>query len=159
MTAKRWGVLVLCVVGPLAVGYVSGTSTADSVRTWYVGIAKPSFNPPAWLFGPVWTVLYLCMGVAAFLAWNSDGDRRAVRVSLLWFGAQLIANGLWSPLFFGLKNPGLAFFEILILLALIVLTIRMFWRQSRTAGVLMLPYLAWVGFATVLNFSIWRLNL
>lgn len=158
MTARKWLVFALCVVGPLAVGYLSGMSTADSVRTWYVGLAKPSFNPPSWVFGPVWTLLYLCMGGAAFLVWNSGTDRRIVRRALLWFGAQLIANGVWSLLFFGLRNPGLAFLEILLLLAMIVLTTRLFWSQSRAAGALMLPYLAWVSFAAILNLSIWRLN-
>ena len=158
MTARKWLVFISCVVGPLAVGYLSGMSTADSVRTWYVGLAKPSFNPPSWVFGPVWTLLYLSMGGAAFLVWNSGTDRRIVRLGLLWFGAQLIANGLWSLLFFGLRNPGIAFLEILLLLAMIVLTTRLFWSQSRAAGLLMLPYIAWVGFAAILNFSIWRLN-
>ena len=156
--AKTWVVLVACLIGPLAVGYLSGTLTAESVRTWYQGIAKPSFNPPDWVFGPVWTALYISMGSAAFLVWRSGTDRRVVRLGLLWFCLQLLANGLWSLIFFGLQNPALAFVEILALLAMILLTTRLFWSQSRGAGALMLPYIAWVSFATFLNFSIWRLN-
>jgi benzodiazapine receptor len=158
MTSRDWGMLGLCILAPLAIGFVSGMSTADGVRTWYQDIAKPSFNPPDWVFGPVWTTLYVSMGVAAFLVWRSGADRPTGRSALAWFAAQLIANGLWSIIFFGLRNPGLAFAEILVLLAMIVVTTRLFWARSRTAGALMLPYLAWVSFASVLNLSIWRLN-
>ncbi len=156
--ARDWGMLALCLGAPLAVGFVSGFTTIEGVRGWYQEIAKPGFTPPDAIFGPVWTALYLTMGLAAFLVWRTGIDRPVVRTALLWFCAQLIANGLWSVIFFGLRRPGLALAEILVLLALIVLTTRLFWSQSRLAGVLMLPYLAWVGFATALNFSIWRLN-
>jgi len=149
---------VLCVLGPLAVGFASGMATVDGVRTWYQGIAKPSFNPPDWVFGPVWTALYLAMGVAAFLVWWSGRDRKEVRTALLWFCAQLVVNGLWSVIFFGFRSPGLALLEILLLLVLIGVTTRRFWDQSRAAGALMAPYVAWVSFATVLNASIWWLN-
>ena len=155
---RRWAALALFVLVPLAVGFLSGMSTADGVRTWYQDIAKPSFNPPDRVFGPVWTALYVSMGVAAFLVWRTGPDRSAVRPALAWFAAQLVANGAWSLIFFGLRNPGLAFVEIVLLLGMIVVTTRLFWRRSRVAGALMLPYLAWVSFATILNFSIWRLN-
>lgn len=156
--AKQWLVLVLCLLGPLAIGFLSGITTVEGVRTWYQGIAKPSFTPPDAVFGPVWTALYLAMGLAAFLVWRSGPDRAVVRTALVWFCVQLVANGLWSVLFFGLRNPGLALAEILLLLGLIVVTTRLFWSRSRLAGALMVPYLAWVAFATALNFSIWRLN-
>lgn len=158
MTARRWGVLALFVLAPLAVGFLSGMSTADSVRTWYQELAKPAFNPPDRVFGPVWTALYVSMGVAAFFVWRSGPDQRGVRLALAWFAAQLIANGAWSLIFFGMRNPGLALVEIVVLLGMIVVTTRLFWRRSRVAGALMVPYAAWVSFATILNFSIWRLN-
>ena len=158
MTTRRWGALALFVLAPLAVGFVSGMSTADGVRTWYQDIAKPSFNPPDRVFGPVWTTLYISMGVAAFLVWRSGPGQSEVRRALAWFVAQLIANGAWSLIFFGMRNPGLAFVEIVVLLGMIIVTTRLFWLRSRVAGALMLPYVAWVSFATILNFSIWRLN-
>ncbi len=148
-------------MAPLAVGALSGLATQDGVRTWYQQIVKPGFTPPDSLFGPVWTALYFAMGCAAFLVWragNAGADARGVRVSLIWFVIQLFANSLWSVIFFGLQNPGLAFAEILVLLALIAVTTRSFWDHSRLAAALMVPYLLWVSFATALNFSIWRLN-
>jgi len=151
-------VLLLCVAGPLAVGFASGMATIEGVTTWYRGIAKPAFTPPDAVFGPVWTALYVAMGVAAFLVWKLGPDRRRVRGALLLFGIQLVLNGLWSVIFFGLRSPGLALVEILPLLLLIAVTTREFWAGSRAAGLLMVPYLAWVGFATVLNAAIWRLN-
>lgn len=157
-TARDWGVLVSCLAGPLAVGFAAGRWTAESVGTWYAELAKPMFTPPAWVFAPVWTALYVGMGVAAFLVWRVGSDRGAVREAFVWFGVQLVANGLWSILFFGLRSPGLAFAEILVLLALIVVTLRRFLAQSGAAGALLLPYLGWVGFAALLNLSIWRLN-
>jgi benzodiazapine receptor len=133
-------------------------ATIEGVRTWYQEIAKPSFTPPDAVFGPVWTTLYATMGVAAFLVWKLGPDRRRVRGALLLFCIQLVLNGLWSLIFFGLRSPGLALVEILSLLVLIAATTREFWGQSRAAGLLMVPYLAWVSFATVLNAAFWRLN-
>ncbi|MDX1393462.1 MAG: TspO/MBR family protein [Gemmatimonadota bacterium] len=158
MTSRNWGALALFVLAPLAVGFVSGTSTADGVRTWYQEIARPSFTPPDRVFGPVWTALYITMGVAAFLVWRTGPAQSGVRLAIAWFAAQLIANGAWSLIFFGMRNPGLAFVEIVVLLGMIIVTTRLFWLRSRVAGALMLPYVAWVSFATILNFSIWRLN-
>jgi tryptophan-rich sensory protein len=155
-TVRDGVALVLFLLLPVGVGLASGFATMDGVRTWYREIAKPSFTPPDAVFGPVWTTLYLMMGAAAFLVWRSAG--RGARTALGWFGTQLVLNGLWSILFFGLERPGLAFAEILVLLGCILVTARLFWRHSRLAGVLMVPYVAWVSFASVLNFAIWRLN-
>lgn len=124
---------------------------------WYRTLQKPSWNPPGWLFGPVWTALYASMGVAAWRVWRRGGWR-ARRGELGWFMAQWVLNGLWSPLFFGWHRPGLALAEILLLWAAIAVTGLRFARVDRAAGLLFLPYLAWVTFAAVLNATLWRLN-
>lgn len=148
---------VVALAAPLAVGLLSGLATARGVQEWYPGLAKPPFNPPDWVFGPVWTVLYLMMGVAAWLVWRRADEAR-VGTPLVLFAAQLLLNGLWSVLFFGLRSPGVAAVEILLLWIAIVLTIRSFRRVSVPAALLLVPYWAWVSFAAVLNISIWMLN-
>jgi translocator protein len=150
--------LVVAVAVPLAIGGLSGFATASGVATWYPTLVKPSFNPPAWIFGPVWTALYIMMGVAAFLVLRQGLSTDGVKLALTVFAAQLALNGLWSILFFGMQSPGLAFAEILLLLLAIVATVWLFWKVVPAAGMLLLPYLAWVGFATFLNRSIWMLN-
>lgn len=142
---------------PLVVGALSGFVTSGSVETWYLTIEKPSFNPPGWVFGPVWTVLYLMIGVAAGLAFGrrrSSGTTNA----LVAFLVQLVLNGLWSIVFFGLHQPGWALVEIVVLWLAIGWTVRAFGRISKLAAWLLVPYWAWVSFATVLNASIWWLN-
>lgn len=150
--------LVISVALPLAVGGLSGYATARGVSTWYPTLVKPSFNPPAWVFGPVWTVLYIMMGVAAFLVWRKGLDVDGVRIALTIFAVQLALNGLWSILFFGMHAPGWALAEIILLWIAIGTTILLFWRVVPAAGALLLPYWAWVSFATVLNASLWWLN-
>lgn len=124
---------------------------------WYASLNKPSWNPPAWIFGPVWTALYIMMAVAAWLVWRRGGWP-AQRRPLTFYFVQLALNAAWTPIFFGLKNPGLAFAEILLLLIAIVITAHAFRRVSPAAALLLLPYLIWVSFATALNFTLWRLN-
>jgi len=124
---------------------------------WYRQLAKPSWTPPNWLFAPVWTVLYLAMGVAAWLVWQRVGWRK-LRLALLFFIVQLILNAVWSWVFFGLQRPGLAFGEITVLWAAILVTLVLFWRHCPLSGAIFLPYLLWVSFAAILNFSLWRLN-
>lgn len=146
---------------PLAVGGLSGLVTADAVDSWYPSLEKPSFNPPDWIFGPVWTVLYLMMGLAAYLALRAGrlaGERQQTRSAMWVFLVQLALNGLWSLLFFGMQAPGLALIEIVLLWAVIGVTVQRFVPLSRPAAGLLLPYWAWVSFATVLNASIWWLN-
>jgi tryptophan-rich sensory protein len=124
---------------------------------WYREIAKPSWTPPGWLFGPVWTLLYATIGVAGYLAFGrSEGRQRTLAFGV--YGLQLLLNALWSWLFFGLENPGLAFVDIAFLLVLIVANIALFLPIRRAAGLLLVPYALWVAFATALNFSIWRMN-
>ena len=124
---------------------------------WYAALRKPSWNPPSWIFGPVWTALYLMMATAAWLVWRRGGwavQRRPLTLYLV----QLALNAAWTPLFFGLKMPSLAFAEILLLLAAIVVTAFAFRRVNKAAGALLVPYIAWVSFAGFLNFTLWRLN-
>jgi len=141
-----------------AAGFLGSLATTPSIATWYKTVAKPSFNPPNAIFGPVWLSLYLMMSISLFLVWRQWGAAKGVRPALIIFFVQLALNTLWSVLFFGLHQPMWAFFEIVILWLFILLTMIVFWRLSRAAGLLLLPYLLWVSFASALNFAIWRLN-
>lgn len=147
---------------PLIVGGLSGWVTAGSVTTWYPNLAAPPFAPPDWVFGPVWTTLYFMMGLAAYLvgraARRSGGAGRGVRQAHALFLVQLALNGAWSLLFFGLRSPGLALVDILLLWLAIGFTVRQFDRLSRPAALLLVPYWAWVTFAGVLNGGFWWLN-
>ena len=134
------GLVVLVAVCFAAAG-IGGAVTSPQIGNWYATLAKPSWNPPNWVFGPVWSVLYFCMAVAAWLVWREKGLAEA-RGPLALFGVQLALNTLWSCLFFGLHSPGLAFAEILLLWAAIAATMVTFWRQSVLAGLLFVPYLA-----------------
>jgi translocator protein len=124
---------------------------------WYASLKKPSWNPPGWIFGPVWSALYTMMAVAAWLVWRRGGFA-AQRGPLTLFLVQLALNAAWTPLFFGLHWPGAAFVEIVLLWLAIVATIAAFHRASRPATLLLVPYLAWVSFAAALNLALWRLN-
>ena len=159
MKNKKTLVLVLGVLVCLGVGFFSGFITAESVETWYRTLNKPSFNPPSWIFAPVWTILYIMMGLSAGIIYNKGIRREEVRLALRIFAAQLILNGLWTIFFFGFENPLMAFIEIIFLWILILYTILKFYKISRKAAYLLIPYILWVTFASVLNFSIWILNM
>lgn len=152
---------VTWLIGFIAVCFTAAgmgaAATSNSVGGWYQTLAKPSWNPPDWLFGPVWTALFLMMAIAAWLAWRREGWTVS-RVAMIWFGIQLVLNVLWSFLFFGMQRPDLALAEILALWLAIAVTVWMFRSRSRIAALLLCPYLAWTSFAVVLNFAIWRLN-
>lgn len=150
--------IVLLVVICAGVGYLSGMVTRESITTWYPTLVKPVFNPPNWIFAPVWTSLYIMMGIAAGLVWTSGSDEKIVKKALGFFAIQLGLNALWSYLFFGLHNPLLALIEIVLLWLMIYETYSQFKRINKIAGYLLIPYLAWVSFATILNASIWWLN-
>jgi benzodiazapine receptor len=139
----------------LGVGAIGGLITGSSVKTWFPTIRKPSWNPPSWLFGPVWTALYTFMALAGWLIWR---DGKFIGLPGVLFCIQLTLNFGWSWLFFGLKRPDLALLEIIALWALILATMLTFLSLTTAAGLLFLLYLLWVSFATVLNFAIWRLN-
>lgn len=142
----------------LLIGALSGFATQSSVDTWYPELAKPAFTPPNWLFAPVWTLLYILMGIAAGLVWARGLHHIWVKTALYYFGFQLLINGSWSLVFFGLQNPPVAMGVIVVLAVLIVLTIRSFRVVSKPAAWLMVPYLLWVLFASMLNLRIVQLN-
>ena len=148
------GVVITCVL----LGAAGGLITAPQIEAWYQTIEKPGFTPPNWVFGPVWTLLYALQGVAAWLLWRSGLDNRMVRRALGLFVIQFILNLVWSPAFFGLESPLLGLIVIIPLWSAIVGTIAVSWRVDRRANLLLSPYLAWVSFATVLNYTIWMLN-
>jgi benzodiazapine receptor len=127
------------------------------VDEWYTALSKPSWNPPNWLFGPVWSVLYLLMAISVWLVWKKEGLQAAI-IPLSIFVLQLVLNAAWSWLFFGLHEMGIAFIEILVLWVAILLCIILFWKIIPISGVLLVPYLLWVTFATFLNYTLWQLN-
>jgi len=157
MTLKHILVLLLFLAICFAAAGIGGAVTTPKIGGWYATLVKPSWNPPNWIFGPVWSALYFSMAVAAWLVWRQGGVAGA-KVPLALFAIQLGLNVLWSVIFFGLEKPGLAFVEVLVLWATIAAAMVAFWLRSTLAGILFVPYLAWVGFASVLNFAIWRLN-
>ena len=142
----------------LLVGFLSSVATQFSLETWYANLNKPSFTPPNWVFGVVWTVLYLMMGIAAGIVWSRGFYHKCVKTALYHFGFQLILNAAWSIFFFGLQNPLLALLDIVALFILLLFTIRWFKVVNNTAAYLLIPYTIWVAYATVLTFSIWKLN-
>lgn len=149
----------LGLVGFLVVVFVAASFGAIfQPGSWYAGLAKPPFNPPSWVFGPVWTVLYVLMAVAAWLIWKDRGSVVAAAAPLAAWLTQLVLNALWSWLFFGLHRMDLALVDIVALWFAIVVTIALFWRVLHAAAWLLVPYLAWVSFAMVLNGALWRLN-
>ena len=143
----------------LLVGYLSSITTQSSINTWYPTLIKPSFNPPNWLFAPVWTLLFIMMGIAAGMIWNQlENQRELVKKALLFFTVQLLLNALWSYLFFGLNNVLLALIEVILLWLVIYETFHIFKKIDKKAAYLFIPYLIWVAFAAVLNGSIYYLN-
>jgi len=153
----KWIGLAVIVLVCLGVGWLGSLATMPEIEGWYKTIEKPTWNPPAFVFGPVWSTLYVMMAVAAWFVWKPAGFKGAT-LPLTLFVVQLALNFAWSWIFFYFHQPGWAFAEIALLWLAIVATTVAFFRQSKIAGGLMLPYLAWVSFASVLNFTIWRLN-
>lgn len=153
-TLKLFVSLVLC----LGAGGLGALFTTPAITGWYAALKKPIFNPPNWLFGPAWTILYLLMGIALFLVWNQKLPFSEVRIAIILFAVQLGLNILWSALFFGLKLPLAGLIEITVLWVAILLTIIYFYPISHGAGILLMPYILWVSFATALNAAIVFLN-
>ena len=159
MTKRRQVVgLVVSLAAVFAAAGIASHFTARSVAGWYPALAKPSWTPPGAVFAPVWTVLYFLMALAAWLVWRKAGGLAAARLPLALFAVQLALNAAWSILFFGLRMPGLAFGELVLLWLAIAATLAAFRRVVPAAGFLLAPYLAWVTFAGALNFALWRLN-
>ena len=149
--------LFLSLLITLAVGGIAGYATATAIDTWYVSLNKPSFNPPNYLFAPVWTVLYIFMGIALYLIWKLPETKKRDNAMIIFF-VQLCLNFCWSLIFFNMQEIGLALIDIILLLFGIIASIAAFKPLSKTAAWLLFPYLLWVSFATVLNYAIWQLN-
>ena len=139
-------------------GGIGTLFTASAIPTWYALLNKPGFSPPNWLFGPAWTILYTLMGISLAIVWQKGLKTKKVRDALYLFGIQLGLNALWSPVFFGAKNLFLALIIIILMWIYILKTILAFRKINKTAGYLLYPYIAWVSFASILNFSVWLLN-
>ena len=153
----RWMGLAVFLVICLSAGGLGAVATTSEIDGWYRTVAKPTWNPPDYVFGPVWTTLYVMMAIAVWMVWRPAGFI-AVKGPLLLFALQLALNVAWSWIFFGFHQPGWAFAEIVILWAAIAVTLRAFFQRSKLAGWLLVPYLVWVSFAAILNFAIWWLN-
>lgn len=151
--------LVVSVLVCQGAGLAGSLFTSPAIPTWYATLQKPSFNPPNWVFAPVWSLLFLLMGISLYLVWSKGFEHKKTKTALFIFIVQLVLNILWSILFFGLQSPLYAFIEIIILWLAILMTIITFYKISKIAAYLLLPYILWVSFAAVLNFSILILNL
>jgi len=149
--------LIASVVICQLAGVIGAFFTTPAISGWYKGLNKPAFNPPNWLFGPAWTLLYFLMGVSLYLVWNKKNSKQK-KTALIFFSLQLALNSLWSVIFFGMRQPLIAFLEIIILWLFILLTIIKFFPISKKSAYLLIPYLLWVTFASVLNFYIVKLN-
>lgn len=150
--------LLFCVAVAQMAGFVGSFFTIPAIDSWYATLVRPELAPPNWVFAPVWTTLYVLMGVAAYLVWQKGLEKKEVKVALTIFGLQLVLNTLWSIIFFGLQSPGLALIEITFLWIAIIATIVAFAKVSKPAAWLLAPYVFWVSFAAYLNFMIWMLN-
>jgi len=150
--------LILSLLFCQLAGFIGSLVTAPSIPIWYASLEKPSFSPPNWVFSPVWITLYALMGISLYLLWREDRTEPKVKIALFFFIIQLILNVSWSMVFFGLRLPFLAFLEIILLWAVILLTILTSLKVSKVAGYLLFPYLLWVAFAAVLNYFLWFLN-
>lgn len=150
--------LFFSILIPVLVGSISGFFTSSGVDGWFATANKPWFNPPNWIFGPVWTLLYILMGVALFLVWKTKKDVVVKQTAIILFAVQLVLNFFWSLIFFKMQQPGWAFVEIILMWLMILFTIVWFGKISSTAAWLLVPYISWVSFASVLNYSIWSLN-
>lgn len=151
-------VLVFFIAISQAAGLLGTFFTIDAIPTWYVTLVKPSFSPPNWLFGPVWTILYTLMGIAAFMLWRERSRLTHASRALNYWWLQLFLNAIWTPIFFGYRHLGLALIVILLLWLAIAATIWQAWKADHRISFVLLPYLAWVSFATALNFALWQLN-
>ncbi|MCW3976047.1 MAG: tryptophan-rich sensory protein [Candidatus Bathyarchaeota archaeon] len=150
--------LIISILICNSAGFIGSIFTSSTIPTWYNSLEKPSFNPPNWIFGPVWTTLYTLMGISAYLVWSQGLHGSQVKTALIIFAAQLFLNAIWSPIFFGLRALFAAFLVIVVLWIAILLTILIFYKISTIAAVLLIPYILWVSFATILNYSLWILN-
>ncbi len=153
----NWFKLIISIVVCQFAGIIGTIFTRKNITIWFSNLNKPEFNPPDWVFAPVWITLYFLMGISFYLIWNNVNNP-ATKTAIIIFIFQLVLNSLWTIIFFGLKSPGIAFLEIIVLWIFILICIIQFYPISITASVLLIPYLIWVSFASILNYSIWKLN-
>lgn len=158
MNIKLGYKILISVLVCIGIGFIGSIATQTSVNDWYLTLQKPVFNPPNWVFAPVWTSLYILMGISAALVWHKGFHHIWVKTALYHFGFQLLLNALWSIIFFGLQEPLFALFVIIGLLSLLIITFKWFKIVNPKAAYLLIPYIIWVAFASALNFEIWRLN-
>jgi len=158
MKPREIGIAALFVLACLLAGFIGSFFTMPSIQGWYASLSKPPFNPPNWVFGPVWTILYILMGIAAYLVFSKGLKKKGVKDALAFFGIQLLFNVLWSLLFFGMRSPLYGMICIIALWFMIALTMAKFYEISKAAGLLFVPYILWVSFASILNLFIWMLN-
>ena len=154
----NWMKLIISIAVPLAVGFSSSLFTRPEIDSWYKTIQKPDWQPPNWLFGPVWTTLYILMGIALYLVWKSNVQESKKRPAIILWTIQLVLNFFWSFIFFRLHQLGLALAEIIVLWIFILLTIFSFARINKLAAWLLVPYISWVSFASILTYTIYQLN-
>ncbi|MBM3257809.1 MAG: tryptophan-rich sensory protein [Candidatus Nealsonbacteria bacterium] len=159
MTIRNFPQLIFSIIIAQLAGVIGSIFTAASIQNWYVFLEKPFFAPPNWLFAPAWITLYALMGISAFLVWQKKENLKLRNYALKLYAIHLVLNALWSVIFFGLRNPGLAFIEIVVLWIFILIITVKFFKIRKSAGFLFIPYLLWVSFASVLNLFIWLLNL
>ena len=155
MNYKR---LIFSLTLPQLAGMLGSFFTVSSISTWYSTLQKPSFNPPNWIFGPMWVFLYFLMGISIYLVWQNIKENKKVKNAMILFWIHLFFNSIWSIIFFGLKNPELAFLNIIIIWLFIIVLIFKFWKINKLSSYLLIPYLFWVSFASILNYYIWYLN-
>lgn len=158
MTFSDQKKLIFSIFICLFAGFIGSFFTTPEIPTWFATLQKPSFAPPNWVFAPVWTSLYILMGISLFLVWQKGWENKTIKTAIYLFAGQLVLNALWSFVFFGLRSPLLGLMEIVILWVAILATILSFMKVSRTAAYLLIPYILWVSFASIVNFSIWSLN-
>lgn len=158
MKTKNIYKLIIAIAVSQFAGIIGSLFTMSAIPNWYTTIEKPVLNPPSWIFGPVWVTLYILMGVSAFLVWREGWKKKEVKIALSIFGVQLFLNALWSVIFFGLQSPAWAFLNIVLLWITIVWTMVVFFKISKLATYLLVPYILWVSFASYLNLAIWMLN-
>jgi len=157
MKKESWVKLVIAILVCQLAGLAGAIYTSGSLTTWYATLAKPLFNPPNWIFAPVWITLFLLMGISLWLVWQKE-KKKNINTAFVFFSIQLVLNAMWSAFFFGMQNPLYALIDIALLWLAILATILSFWKISKPAAYLLVPYILWVSFAAVLNFYIWRLN-
>jgi len=158
MKKINWIKLIGAILFCQAAGLIGSIFTVQGVNTWYLTLNKPSFNPPSWVFGPVWTTLFLFMGISLYIVWNRSKNQESRKIAIIFFIIQWVLNILWSLFFFALQNPFLALIEIIILWIFILLTIIYFYKISKWSAYLLIPYILWVSFAAFLNYNLFILN-